>query len=343
MVIFVKFIKIRRFLKSSWDYLFFSKKSINISQLIFAVCLFQFSYIPVSPAQQYSNVISKYSAPLQNQQANQGESLFREMLYTVESCVQISTNIRQQIQFLGFEQVGAGKYLEVKQNEIRRINMNDLGVLFRLELSLQTKMNQGEEPQTDNLLVVCDKQYVWKDTLINHHSQCERVEVGIVFDAMKAANLTGMPLEATSLSGLGGIAGMLREIQSQYDIIPSVEEIQIQDQLNTLDTLKIRVMLKKHILERWIGTDEGKKQSVPEQIPTWIDIYVRKSNYFPYRIDYFWTKDGSEPKKDRFCRMEFFNTTLNSGEISFEEFIYRSEIPHKDTTAQYIEKLLNLR
>lgn len=342
MLIFVKFVKIRRILKTDQDYLFFSTKFVKTYIFTLSFCFFLFFHFAYVHAQQYSNTLQKYTAPMQERQINPGESLFREMLYTVESCVQISTDIRQQIQFMGFEQVGAGKYLEVKQNELRRINMNDPGIYFKLEMSLQTKMNHGEEAQTDNLLIVCDKQYVWKDTLIGGNAACERVEVGLVFEAMRATDMTELPMEVISLNGLGGLAGMIRGIQNRYEMLDSVEEIQVQDHLSTLDTVKIRALLKKSTLEELTGAKEGKKLSIPEQIPTCIDIYVRKNNYFPYRIDYFWTKDGSEPKNERFCRMEFYNTTLNSGEISFEEFTYRSAIPHRDTTQEYIEKLLKM-
>ena|GEM_PF-4019012 len=329
MFIFGKFDKIGR----AWNQLKFF--SILLIFLLYFCCLSYFSLTwHVSP------VLAQQPAPDQRYGTMTGDSLFREMLYSVESCVQISTNIRHQINLFGIEMTGSGKYLEVKQNDSSRYGVDGTGIQFRLELLIQPKPEENRTIPPSNLTVVCDKQYVWKFTSINGQNELSQIEVKTVLEAMKRSGRVDIPAEAGSFYGLGGMAGMLREIQRRYEFTKPPTEEKIVDKFGTATVLKIRGLLKSAELKRLTTSQDGKKQTVPEQCPTCIDICVNSNTFFPFRIDYFQTKDGSEPKSAHFARTEYYDTQLNSGEISNEVFIYRPEaIPRKDTD-EYIKQLL---
>jgi hypothetical protein len=332
MLLFDKFVKIRLSRHRSCVFSILSKNTTYTIYIIVAVALWGMT--PSVFSQQYSSTAQNFGG-------NSGDSLFREMLYTVESCVQISTSIRQQISLFGLEQNGTGYYCEVKETDPRQFGLNSSDVQFRLELNMPSANEDNSTNIAQNtLLIVCDKESLWRHTTINGENKLEKIELQPFLDAIKRSGRPDIPIKMNEIYGLGGMGGMLRELQRKYDFQADVEDVQISEKRETFVATKISGKLKTDELEKLTVDSKGKKTSVPVQIPTHLEIYVRSNNFFPYRIDYFRSKDGSEQNKRPFSRTEYYETKLNAGDIGPEMFIYRPDITSTDVIQKSIERLL---
>jgi len=275
-----------------------------------------------------------------------GDALFREMLSSVEGTISISTNIRVQLNLFDKEFVGSGSYQEMKTPELYGKGTT----CFRLELQLQpqtgqTPANQSTGNAQNSLTIVCDKSYIYKYTCVEGEKKLERIEIAPLVKAVDADEKNDLPTEIGAMCSLGGMAGMLQEVRNQYDFIDAPIQTQINEKNGSVGVWKIRGRLKPALLQKFLVDANGKKTQVPEQIPTCIDIYVGLEDRFPFRLDYFWTADGSEPTGEHFASLLYYNMVLHDGNIAPGTFEYLpSENIHPvDVTDQTIERILHSR
>ncbi|MDR1494046.1 MAG: hypothetical protein LBT05_15190 [Planctomycetaceae bacterium] len=288
------------------------------------------------------NFIFSQNSVLAPQIEPQGEadSLFREMLSSVEGAISISANIRQQINLFGTEFHGVGSYHELKTPELHGKEMTR----FRLELQIQSPATAKEVGSPNSITVVCDRtyKYIYRYISLEDEKILERIEIKRLTDALEAERRSDIPTEVGSMFGLGGLAGMLREVRKRYDFLETPVRTQIGEENNKINVRKIRGELKPALIKSLTEMDSNnKKQKIPNYIPTAIDIFIGDDDRFPFRFDYFWTADASPPSGERFGYFLFYNQVLHDpiSETMFDYFPSENLSP-TDVTEQIIRRML---
>jgi hypothetical protein len=274
--------------------------------------------------------------------ADSGEtdSLYREMLSSVEGAISISADVRQKIFMFEQEYTVQGEYYELKTTELRGIG----AVRFRLNLQVQPPADAKEVKPNNSLTIVCDNSYthIHRYFSIEGENRLEQIEIKRLVEAIEKHGSSDIPTEVGSMFGLGGVAGMLREMRNRYDFNTKPESTQIYEKDSAMAVWKIRGQLKPGIVASLTGEGSGKKRPVPKHTPTTIDIYIDYYDRFPCRFDYFWTADGTDLTGEPFAYLLFYNLILHDRNISETTFDYLPpvNISPEDVTDRVISQLL---
>jgi len=268
------------------------------------------------------------------------DSLYREMLSSVEGANSISAEVRQQIRLFGQEYTTSGTYNELKSTELRGKG----AVRFRLEVQVQPPADTREVIRKNSLTIVCDNayNYIYRNFSVEGENRLEKIEIKRLVEAIEKQGRNDIPTEVGSIFGLGGLAGMLREMRNRYDFNTKPEMTQIQEKNSTMAVWRIRGRIKPKIVTSLTTDMMGKKQLIPKHTPTTIDIYIGQDDRFPYRFEYFWTGDGTEPIGEPFAYLLFHNLILHDRNISETIFDYRppDNVLSNDVTEQMINQML---
>jgi len=274
--------------------------------------------------------------------ANSGESdsLYREMLSSVEGAISITASVRQNIRLFSQEFNAYGTYNELKSTELR----GKVPSRFRLDMKVQTTNDTRDDKSFNSLTIVCDNTYnnIYRYFSVEGEKRLERIEIKRVVEEIEKFGRNDIPTEVGSVFGLGGLAGMLREMRNRYDFNTVPLRTQIQEKNSAMSVWKIRGQLKPEIVANLTGDGSVKKQTIPKHTPTTIDIYIGVEDRFPYRFDYFWTADGAESTDEPFAYLVFYNLILHAGNIPESVFDYRpsENIPENDVTNQVIYQIM---
>lgn len=277
--------------------------------------------------------------------SSETDSLYSEMLLSVEGAISISAKVRQQIRLFGHEYNATGEYDELKTAELR----GKRDVRFRLVVQIQPPGGTKEVNSGNGLIIVCDsaRNYLYRFTTIEGQDRLEMIDTKRVAEAIEKQGRNDISMEVGSMFGLGGLAGMLRELRNRYDFNTAPVKTQIPEKNNDMVVWKIRGRLKPEIVASLTGDGTGKKRQIPKHTPTTIDIYIGMNDHFPfdrfpYRFDYFWTADGSESAGEPFAYLLFYNLILHDANISESVFDCRPprNILEEDVTDRVIHQMM---
>ena len=309
---------------------YFSKSALSIRIFVFLIIL-------ILPGWQVfaQNGFSSLSV-----NSGKTDSLYDEMIFSVEVANCITASVRQTIRLFGQEYHAYGTYNELKPTELR----GHVATRFRLDIKVQTSNDNGDTKSQNSLTVVCDNtyNYIYRFLSIEGETRLERIEIKRVVEAIEKLGCNDMPTEVGSLYAMGGLAGMLREMRNRYDFNTAPIMTNIPEKNSTVGAWKIRGRLKPEIVATLTGEGSGKKQTIPIHTPTTIDISIGVDDRFPYRIDYFWTPDGAESTDEPFAYLVFYNLILHTRSISDSIFDYRppENILEVDVTEQVIYQMM---
>ena len=285
---------------------------------------------------------SQQSVLLPSESHVETDSLYREMLSSVEAAVSISARIRQQTTLFGQEFIASGAYNELKTQELR--GRKD-ATRFRLELQIQSPAGASNTDSPNSLTISRDStyQYIYRYTSIEGIKRLERIDIKRLMEAIeKQGGYTG-PIEVASMFGLGGLAGMLRSIRNQYDFSYAPVMTQINEKNGSIAVWKIRGRLKPAAIAALTVDANGNSQAIPKHTPTAIDIYIGVDDRFPFRFDYFWTADGSDNGGENFGYLMFYDRVLhddrNIPETIFDYQPSENILPD-DVTNSVIQRML---
>ena len=279
--------------------------------------------------------------------ANSGEtdSLYRDMLSSVEGAISISADVRQQIRMFGQDYRSFGSYDELKPTE--RWGTGTEVVRFRLKMRVESPADATDTADANprnSLLIVCDKDNsIHRYVTLEGEKRLERIDANRVVEAIEKQGRKDIPTEVGSMFGLGGLAGMLREMRNRYDFRTRPATTQINEKNKAITVWKIHGRLKPEIVEKLTAEVSGKKQTIPKHTPTAIDIFIGMGDRFPYRFDYYWSADGTESNADPFACLLFYNIILHEpNNIPYSIFDYRPPegLLSNDITDRIINQLL---
>ena len=278
------------------------------------------------------------------------DTVYRDMLFAVEGAISISADVRQQIRMFGQDYKASGTYDELKPTE--KWGTGNEVVRFRLKMRVKSPADADDMADTNphnSLLIVCDKDNsICRYLTLEGEKRLERIDANRVVEAIKKQGRKDIPTEVGSMFGLGGLAGMLFEMQNRYDfndesIRTQINEKNGHEKSKPIDVWKIHGRLKPEIVGKLTAEVAGRKQAIPKHTPTAIDIYIGMGDRFPYRFDYYWTSDGTETNGDPFAYLLFYNIELHTRKnISDDIFDFRppGNISPQDITDQIVNHLL---
>ena len=304
--------------------------------LVFVILFACLAYSGVLLKQQEQAFAQTGFAP-RSGSSGQADTLYRDMLASVEGAISISTGVQQRIRMFGQEYIATGTYCELKTTELRGKG----AARFRLEMTVQPPADARDVSSPNSLTIVCDNTYntIYRNYSLGGVNRVERIELKPLVEALEKHGRSDIPTEAGSLFGVGGLAGMLRELRNRYDFSDAPEPTQINDKTGPVKVWLIRGRLKPAIIAALTAETAGEKQVIPVHTPTAIDISIGMDDRFPLKFEYYWTADGSEASGEPFANLVFFDRILNSGNISETNFDY---LPSGsiDVTKQVIQQLL---
>ena len=317
-------------------FLSFSQSVLQVLPL-FCVSFFLFNGFLWQEGKIYAQ--TGFSSPV-NSGSAETDSLYREMLSSVEAANSISAEVRQQIRLFGQDYTTSGTYNELKSTELR----GKRTVRFRLEIQVQPPADVREIISKNSLTVVCDNSnnYIYRNFSVEGENCLEKIVIKRLIETIEKQVRNDVLTEVGSMFGLGGLAGMLRDMRNRYDFNVKPMQTQIQEKNSTMAVWKIRGRIKQKIITALTTDVTGKKQSIPRHMPTTIDIYIGFNDRFPYRFEYFWTADGTEATGEPFAYLLFYNLILHDRNISETIFDYRppGNILPLDVTDQMINQML---
>ena len=296
----------------------------------------------------FLNIVFWHGSPVYSQTgfstlstgSGETDSLYRDMLSSVQMAYSISARVRQQINLFGQEYNASGTYDELKTTELRGKG----AVRFRLDMQVQSPGDAKDVNAGNSLTIVCDNTYntIYRFFTVEGENRLEKIDVKRIVEAIEKQGRTDIPTEVGSMFGLGGLAGMLLEMRNRYDFNTIPVKTPIEEKNGSVTVWKIRGRLKPELVTALMEVTAGKKQQIPKHTPTAIDIYIGIDDRFPYRFDYFWTADGSEPTGKPFAYLMFYNLILHGSNISETVFDYRppANIPPEDVTDRVINQML---
>ena len=266
------------------------------------------------------------------------DALYREMLSSVEGTISISADVWQQIRLFGQDYTAWGTYNEL---EDRPESRGKGAVQFRLDLQVRSPADAKEVKSPNTLTIVRDHSFnfIYRYFVLEEEKRMERIDIKRLVEAIEKQGRNDLPTEAGSMFALGGLAGMLREMRNRYDFNTAPLKTQIQEKNNAVAVWRVRGRLKPEILAELTSDASGKKTVVPRHMPTTIDISIGVNDRFPYRFDYYWMPDGSDPTAESFANLLFYNLELNSPGIVPSLFDY-SPSEYIDITDKVIQRML---
>ena len=150
----------------------------------------------------------------------------------------------------------------------------------------------------------------------------------------RACGMSGMP-------GLGGIAGTLKRLASNYEFAPEPELVTSQ---RGSRFLKLRGEAND-LFWRRIRLNTGMSElsgAIKESVPSSVEIYCNEDWAFPYKISYYCAEDAPGGKRQIFS-VTYSNVTRNDASVTAERFQYvQPQINSDRYNADYLEELITV-
>ncbi|MGL4595687.1 MAG: hypothetical protein ACRCUY_13265 [Thermoguttaceae bacterium] len=247
-----------------------------------------------------------------------GELLLESILrFTEIETIESSVNVTVLVDKIEF--TAQGKYEE--QGTTKTSGLFRSMYRFDLNFLMEGPAIPGAEP--NRMTIVCnitedrEKDRIWKYRSIEGTRTLSFVRVAPIEAAMIQQKPT--PKSLTELPFLGGIAGMLRQVDRVYEFKESPKLVSVG---NSIPVWKLTGQIRPTILQQWAGKPE--LSEIPEDkwpftAPTHIEIYLGQKDYFPHQIDYFNRLNGVE-KGGLLLRTTYSDVILNGNPISASRF-----------------------
>jgi hypothetical protein len=276
--------------------------------------------------------------------ASHAEMDARAVLRTaIQQCSErhhVEANIWFSLRVFGDEYTGEGVYREqcpVILTTDGMLRPDRRNTLYRLELN-RFKSISSVEPGSA-MTITFDGTHVWIARSIDGRRTLQRV----VRERLARA-LDTMHLDMSAMPNLGGLSGLLRQIDRffVFDGFP-VEVITIGARPDEFTAYRIRGRLDETRIQpllRMLGiTENDAVADLPPHVPKEIVMLIGKEDLFPYRLEYFSQVRG---RLTPLLELRFENVRYNE-DIPFESsrFSYTPgelEFP-EDITEDYIDSL----
>ena len=260
---------------------------------------------------------------------------------TIESDIRIETYVD------GKEYTARGRYEEQSLSGVAPGTF--LRSMYRLEIffSMNSPVASGSGPNI--MTLVChpsedrDRNQIVRYTSIEGDQKFSTIDLAKLEERLKAANQEAVFAQVSEVRNLGGLAGMMRQIQRFYEFAAPTQE-NLQDE-ETVATLKLAGTLRsiyyKDMLKRFGGLN--KKGQYPADFPSDIEVWLALHNDFPYKIRYLRRTSEKSSQKEPLFQETFYNVNVNGTPIPAARFAPLSPPENvfsvQDETEDFIKSL----
>jgi hypothetical protein len=260
--------------------------------------------------------------------SNTGNAMLRRAMVAVDAERSVAAKVRQKIELLDRQMVGAGVYLQQGRGPARQL---------RLELKLQS----GDT--TSSLLQICDGTTLWIHEDLTDRKNLSRVDVARLRNARPKS--PAPPVDSSLWLALGGLSKLLWSLENSFQFAPPTE--------GRLDTLRVWTLEGRWKPERLVqllpdqkaNLEAGKPidpRSLTPNLPERVVLHLGCDDLFPYRLEY-WRSETSDKNKPPgrprlMVVLELFEVQLG-GAIDPRQFAYKpGDLQPTDRTQSLLDK-----
>jgi hypothetical protein len=182
----------------------------------------------------------------------------------------VAAKIRQEVTLFGQRLVGSGVYLEQQMGTQR---------LLKVELRIQV------DDRAASFVVVSDGRFLWTYRKLGDEAKLTRVDVSEAAAALEKAGKLPLEGEAGILWNLGGICGLLRQLDASFDFT-SVQAGFLESPSGRVAVWQLGGQWKPDFLARAFPNQQPDPGKLPEQLPNQVFVTVGQADFFPYAIEY---------------------------------------------------------
>ena len=251
----------------------------------------------------------------------------------LDSKPSISARIRQQIQLLGHQLVGAGTYEQVGRPDQRR---------FRLELRLPIGDQMGSFARIQT------SKYLWLSEELPDRATLLQIDVDIVRQALAqrrsaAPRVGGGSPMAMPLEGLPKLLSSLNDaFQFAAPRPGNLDQLNVWQLQGTWKPAALAEYATDQ-KDRILAGESPNWNALPAQLPDRVVLTLGQDDLFPYRIEYLRqppTKKGEAAGVSQtLATLEFFEVRIG-GQIAAERFVFQpGQRPFTPGTEAYLNQL----
>lgn len=223
--------------------------------------------------------------------------------------------------------------------------------MFRQDLNFLMDMPTAPGSEPNRMMIVChasadyEKGRIWRYRSVEGNKSIDFIRLAALEDAVKRSKKTVVHKTAGETWNLGGLVGMLKQIDRFYEMNEAVLE---NEPSENGPVWKITGTLRKSYFDafskRLGGVD--KKGRNPADLPSDIEIHLGRQDLFPYKIRYLNRASESSSSLKMLSEITYFDVLLNGEEIPEFHFMTfdRGEMSEgvfdfQDATTAFIRSL----
>jgi len=249
------------------------------------------------------------------------KTLLDSAVRAVETPRFISARIKQQGELFGHQVTGEGRYFELR------------GAIPSIYLELTVEVGSV----STSLVQVCNGTTFWTYRKLPNWEELSKIDAVQAVSALEHARGKLPPDAVASSPGLGGLARLMRGLNSRFEFTSVVA-----DQLGGLPVWRLEGGWRPAELVRILPDQKGAIEKgrtpdftrLPGHLPDSVTLFLGRDDCFPFRIDYLRSVPKSSPR--RLMGLEFFELNFN-GPIDASQFIFApTNLEVKDRTDEFI-------
>ena len=259
---------------------------------------------------------------------------------TVECDIRIETIVN------GKEYTARGRY---EEQALPRPNLSSFfRSMYRLDINFSMNSPMFDNSEPNRMTLVCYSSEEGDQRLMERYTSIEGVKSFGMIDLtrlegrLKEVNREMVFTQVSEVRNLGGLSGMMRQIQRFYEFSSPVKEsLQDEEMIPALKlTGKLRNVHHKELLKKFGGLSQS--GGYPADFPSDIEIWLGQHNDFPYKIRYLRRASEKSDQKNLLLQETFYKVVLNGASIHASRF---SPLPPpdgvfpKDETDNFIKEL----
>jgi hypothetical protein len=254
------------------------------------------------------------------------QTLIDYSVQAVEGQQYISAQVSESGEMLAHPLAGSGRYFEVRQGPIPMIH---------LEMTLQI------DTVSTSLVQVCDNRGTfWTYSKLPNRETLSKLDAVRAITALDQAAGRMPPGNIMTTPGFGGLGRLMRGVNAEFDFATASP-----DELDGTPVWKLTGGWKQNELARLLPEQKDAAAKgrpfnlarLPARLPDGVVAYLRRTDYFPLRIDYLRGATGSSPQ----CLLSIrFSDVSFRGPIDSSQFLFTpGSLEFNDRTDDFVRKL----
>ncbi len=251
------------------------------------------------------------------------QTLVDNAVLAVENQPYISAEVFEEGEILGHPLEGKGRYFEAHQGPIP---------LIRLELTIRV------DSITTSLVQGCNGTTFWTYRKLPNWVSQSKVDAYQAITAMQQAAFRAPPADVLASPGLGGLGRLLRALNAQFEFTSALPDEQEESPVWKLTGAWKPQVLARLLPDQNDAAAKGRPfdtTRLPGRLPDGATIYLRQSDYFPLRIDYY----RGNPKGPQCLLSLKFGAVNFNGPIDSNQFLMPDISDYSDRTKEFIRSL----